>query len=41
MYKNMHYLYINIYTMCKTYGVTKNKRHGMGGGGREKTRLQL
>lgn len=32
MYKNMHYIYINIYTMCKTYGITNNKRHGMGGG---------
>ena len=31
MYKNMHCIYINIYTMCKTYGIT-NKRHGMGGG---------
>lgn len=30
MYKNMHYIYINMYTMCKTYGVTNNKRHGMG-----------
>lgn len=21
MYKNMHYIYINMYTMCKTYGI--------------------
>ena len=24
MYKNMHYIYINMYTMCKTYGITNN-----------------
>lgn len=33
MYKNMHCIYINIYIMCKTYGITNNKRHGVGGGG--------
>lgn len=29
-----------MYTMCKTYGITNNKRHGMGGGDRGEDRLR-
>lgn len=25
MYKNMHYIYINMYTMCKTYGIQRTR----------------
>lgn len=32
MYKNMHYIYINIYTMCKTYGVQRTRGMARGGG---------
>lgn len=38
MYKNMHYIYINMYTMCKTYGIQTTRGNGMGGGDREEPR---